>query len=191
MPDEKLSIISSFHVKGGCGKTTVLTSLAMHMAYEGDDVAAADLDLQGSMSTTLLGDREAKRHPPKEREKYLEGFAFKNAKTREADINQRLRVAHYPIQMFSQDKYSSPHHMTEFAGVIEASGISTLLIDTPPADLSERDIRPYQALAHLAASYTFLIVTRPIEKEIIDGIENYKTIESELVELGIESSRIR
>lgn len=51
-------IMTVFSAKGGAGKTTLATNLAVHLAQQGESVVLADLDLEFGDVATALGDVE-------------------------------------------------------------------------------------------------------------------------------------
>lgn len=196
MSDEGLTAVSCFHVKGGCGKTTVLSSLGVYVAYAtGLKVAAVDMDIQGALYSTFLGLESAKRYAPSQRDEYYKQFmqGFQSAKTKYDQVNQKLQVAHYPLELFTEDKFFRPEHVSGFSQRMSEirDDVSLLLLDLPPGRLSSNDVRPFSAIDDVVKNYVFLIPSRPLIKEVYDGLANYKFAKEMLVAEGVSNEKVR
>lgn len=188
-------VITSSHLKGGCGKTTILTDLGIYLALQGFSVLAIDMDMQGSMYSTLTGNREL-RYLPASRYRYWEnlrdGKSLQLPKTKYPEVNERMNIAHYPIQMFARDDFFREEFVSGFKEefIKWANSAKAVLIDLPPAKLETSDVGPFKAIESYINKYYFLIVDRPTPKEVEDGVWCFGAMRQLMEKRGISRERI-
>lgn len=193
---EQAFSLSAVHLKGGCGKTTLLTDVGILLSQEGKQVLAVDADLQGSMYSTLTS-KEPQRYLPNERGEYLadlqRGNSLQNAETPYQDVNKNLVICHYPVQMFAKDRLHRPEFTTGFIKAIKDLLIDTdvVLVDLPPSKLESGDALPFKCLDQYLGTYNFLVVTRPTSKELDDGLFCMQGMRHLMLAEGIGRERIR
>lgn len=186
--DRKPQVVTAVHMKGGCGKTTVLTDLGITFAMEGYRVLALDTDIQGSMISTLTGVTR-KRYKPSLRYHYLDdvnnGVRLISAQTDIPEVNANITVMHYPIEMFYPDAFHKPEFIERFAEILhkQVREAQVVLVDMAPARLVTPEVEPFKLLAPEVDQLTFLLVNRPNPKEVEDGIACYENIR-EMIILG-------
>lgn len=197
MPNKKEVVaVSSVHLKGGCGKTTLLTDLGIVLAQNGIKVLAVDTDMQGSMYSTLTG-ISPKRYYPQDRHQYLydllDGNSIHQASTKYPDVNTNLTVCHYPIQMFSHDQFYKTGFESGFINAVQnpLTNARVVLIDMPPAKLEGSDTAPFLAMQNHINRYHFLISSRPTFKEIEDGLFCYEAFRQLMVTKGVDPKSLR
>lgn len=193
---EQAFSISAIHLKGGCGKTTLLTDVGMVISQDGRKVLAVDSDVQGSMYTTLTGNTP-RRYLPNERKEYLDdlrrGDSIKNANTPYLDVNKNLVVCHYPVQMFAEDKLYRPEFKTGFVNAVEDLLIDAevVLVDLPPSKLESDEASLFKSIEQYLGTFYFLVVTRPTVKELGDGLFCFEAIRHLMAAEGIGAGRIK
>lgn len=194
--ENKPKVIASTHLKGGCGKTTVLTDLGVVMAMNGYKVLAVDTDMQGSMFHTLTG-QPPKLYLPSHRENYIadlqNGESMKAAQSSIPEVNANVTVAHFPMEMFYKDGYSKPEYKQTFAKIMaeQAQSTKAILIDMPPARLAGEEADPFKIAEPFVDEFIFLITSRPNPQEVINGVACYESLKELMIMGKIDPDKIR
>jgi hypothetical protein len=182
------TLVSSCHIKGGCGKSATLLSLAAYASTKGQRVLFVDLDAQGT-SFNYLTRRQVKVVGPKNRREYLEQFLegpypcdIKSG----ADLT-KVSVFHYPGEMFSQDAHFRPEFRDAFKSKLTEmlSDDTLVLFDFSQARRDESFIDPFGILQQPSLRCRLLVPSRPVQKEIEDGRQNAKVLVEMLKESGV------
>lgn len=159
------TVISSFHLKGGTGKTSTLTSLAVVLAATRQSrVVVFDLDILGALyrSTTR---REVKVYAePEEHFNSLHGEGLAKIAIPFPDRSATIEVAHLPI-----DALGDIGDLLSFKRFIDRNiGREDIVcLDLPPLRRSPIDFRALNAFRDIATKYFALVCHRPQGAEMV------------------------
>jgi len=150
-------IIMVMSGKGGVGKSTVASSLALALAKGGSKVGLLDIDIHGPNLPKMLGvDKERMN-------------ATSENRIEPVRITENLKLASMAFLLENENQaviWRGPLKMKviqQFLGDIEWGGLEYLIVDAPPGTGDEP-----LSMAQLVPATSAIIVTTPQEVSILD-----------------------
>lgn len=151
------NIVMVMSGKGGVGKSTIATNLALVMAQRGEKVGLLDIDIHGPNLPKMLG-------VDKERMKTSTGNRIEPVK-----ISNNLKLASMAFMLENENQaviWRGPLKMkliSQFLSDIEWGKLELLIVDAPPGTGDEP-----LSMAQLVPATGAIIVTTPQEVSILD-----------------------
>lgn len=192
----KLRVIAPLQKKGGCGKSATLGSLVAYMDnFLGMNPYIFDMDGQDSLFVEF--EQNWTRHEQSFEEfdgfngnRVLRRFSEQGFLSNSIDSPYpNTSITYFPFELFQTQESAAEVFHNAIKAELKKGDI-LLFCDISRTELAPRSIVPYVALADLGASYYFIPVSRPIEKEIRAGNQVYNYIKALMVQEGVEERRI-
>lgn len=215
MNKHKLHVVTSFVPKGGVGKTAILEGLGWYLSYLPNmNVGFVDTDSKGSLIEDYGAHGHFDRFDISDTER-LRALVEKHGfyKTNKEEERSSVKILHYPTEMFaihdvsnvqrSNDEWLAhalPEKQRTQARVEAykdavfkelAKDDLMLLLDGRPPTMDSSTVLPMTCLDDHVASYTLLVITRVLQKEIDQGFHTAEMAKYLMMQQGVRSDKIK